>query len=210
MDGVPDLTQKAVPPGGAFTYQFVVGTAGTFWYHSHVNEMTQVRSGLYGPFIVEPRNADNRFDPEQTLVLADFGSSGVASQPSSGSSPAGSMGGMDGMMGGSSGMMGNPQQPSAAASAFIINGKTSGAAPELTVRQGERIRLRLINASASADYYMRLDGHQLTPVATDGHDLPQAAAPADLIRLSPAEQAQQETVIEQRSAPAFRSTRLLS
>ncbi|HEY8693546.1 MAG TPA: hypothetical protein VIR57_12495 [Chloroflexota bacterium] len=120
------------------------------------------------------------------------------------------MGGMDGMMGGSSGMMGNPQQPSAAASAFIINGKTSGAAPELTVRQGERIRLRLINASASADYYMRLDGHQLTPVATDGHDLPQAAAPADLIRLSPAEQAQQETVIEQRSAPAFRSTRLLS
>ncbi|MHB8620740.1 MAG: multicopper oxidase family protein, partial [Chloroflexota bacterium] len=205
MDGVPDVTQKPIPRGGTFTYQFVVSTPGTYWYHSHVNEMTQVRSGLYGPFIVEPREADTRFDREQTLILADFGTvSGAAPDTATSSTPsrAGGMSGMAGMMGrgtggmmgrgtggmmGGTGGMGAPQQPSEFASAFIINGKTAGAIPELIVRQGERLRLRFINASASADYYMRLDGHQLQAVATDGHDLPRIPDATDLIRLSQAE-----------------------
>ena len=35
MDGVPELTQAAVPPGGSFLYDFVAPDAGTYWYHSH-------------------------------------------------------------------------------------------------------------------------------------------------------------------------------
>jgi FtsP/CotA-like multicopper oxidase with cupredoxin domain len=32
MDGVPDLTQAAVPNGQKFTYDFVVPDAGTYWF----------------------------------------------------------------------------------------------------------------------------------------------------------------------------------
>ena len=35
MDGVPELTQAAVPPGGSFLYDFVAPDARTYWYHSH-------------------------------------------------------------------------------------------------------------------------------------------------------------------------------
>src|SRR5437879_132288 len=49
QDGTPDVTQKAIPPGGTYHYEFVAPpTPGTYWYHSHFDEMTQVRNGLYG------------------------------------------------------------------------------------------------------------------------------------------------------------------
>ena len=51
MDGVPDLTQAAVPNGQKFTYDFVVPDAGTYWFHSHVG--AQLDRGLYGPLIIE-------------------------------------------------------------------------------------------------------------------------------------------------------------
>jgi len=169
---------------------------------------------MYGAFIVEPREADNRFDRERTLILADFGTASGAASNSGSSTGNSGMGGTDGMMGGGAGgmmggtggMMGATQQPSEFASAYLINGKTSAAIPELVVRQGERLRLRLINASASANYYMRLDGHQLQAVATDGHDLLRTPASADLIRLSPAERVDVLLVAQHPGVWAFHPT----
>ena len=46
MDGVPGLTQSAVPPGGRFTYDFAVKDAGTFWYHPHRDSLEQLSRGL--------------------------------------------------------------------------------------------------------------------------------------------------------------------
>src|SRR5438309_747915 len=48
MDGAPGLSQEPVPPGGAFTYEFVAKPAGTRWYHAHVNEAVQQGGGLAG------------------------------------------------------------------------------------------------------------------------------------------------------------------
>ncbi|GAB3849328.1 multicopper oxidase family protein [Dactylosporangium cerinum] len=56
MDGVAGVTQDAVPPGGTFVYRFVAAQAGTYWYHSHQQSSEQVRRGLYGAFIVTPRD----------------------------------------------------------------------------------------------------------------------------------------------------------
>ncbi|WP_214321469.1 multicopper oxidase domain-containing protein [Nonomuraea sediminis] len=55
-DGVPGVTQDAVPPGGRFVYRFRVrpGDVGTHWYHSHQVAAEQVERGLFGPLIVEP------------------------------------------------------------------------------------------------------------------------------------------------------------
>lgn len=54
-DGVPGVTQNAVPTGHTFTYKFRVHQTGTFWYHSHQDAFTQVDRGLYGAFIALPK-----------------------------------------------------------------------------------------------------------------------------------------------------------
>jgi len=61
MDGVPDMNQHAVPPGGAFTYRFVAKTPGTYWYHCHVQDQIHPLMGLAGMIIVEPNRPNNHF-----------------------------------------------------------------------------------------------------------------------------------------------------
>src|SRR5215218_7239516 len=70
MDGVPILTQAAVPNGQTFDYDFVVPDAGTYWFHSHVG--TQTDRGLYGPLIVEDPAEKVDYDDELVVVLDDW------------------------------------------------------------------------------------------------------------------------------------------
>jgi FtsP/CotA-like multicopper oxidase with cupredoxin domain len=51
MDGVPLVTQSPIMPGTSFTYNFLVESPGTFWYHSHIAE--QYVEGLRAPMIVQ-------------------------------------------------------------------------------------------------------------------------------------------------------------
>jgi FtsP/CotA-like multicopper oxidase with cupredoxin domain len=53
MDGVPHVTQPPVEPGATFVYEFTPKDAGTFWFHPHVRSSEQVERGLYGVLIVE-------------------------------------------------------------------------------------------------------------------------------------------------------------
>src|SRR5918912_2068095 len=70
MDGTESV-QRAVEPGEHFEYRFVVPDAGTFWYHSHVNETEQLERGLYGALIV--RGPDEPvLDGERVLHLDDL------------------------------------------------------------------------------------------------------------------------------------------
>lgn len=62
MDGVPHVTQEPIPPGGSFTYEFLARTPGSHMYHSHHNATDQVGRGLLGAFIVQPRDAAQRYD----------------------------------------------------------------------------------------------------------------------------------------------------
>ena len=48
MDGVGGLTQAPIAPGQTFRYEFVFDRAGTFMYHPHVDEMTQIREAEQG------------------------------------------------------------------------------------------------------------------------------------------------------------------
>ena len=61
MDGVPDITQPAVKPGEAFTYEFIAKNPGTHFYHCHVQPDVHVLMGLVGMLIIEPNRPDNRF-----------------------------------------------------------------------------------------------------------------------------------------------------
>src|SRR5690606_37696172 len=54
MDGVAGLSQSPIPPGKTFVYEFDLKHAGTFMYHPHYDEMTQLAMGMAGMFIVHP------------------------------------------------------------------------------------------------------------------------------------------------------------
>jgi FtsP/CotA-like multicopper oxidase with cupredoxin domain len=57
-DGVPDWSASAgksslaIDPGKKFTYKLSLMHPGTFIYHSHLDDINQLTSGLYGPLIV--------------------------------------------------------------------------------------------------------------------------------------------------------------
>lgn len=57
----------AIPPGGSFTARLTLKRAGTFIYHTHLNDIEQITSGLYGPILVlEP---GERYDPTRDFVF---------------------------------------------------------------------------------------------------------------------------------------------
>ena len=72
MDGVAGLTQKPVPPGATFEYDFEVPDAGTYWYHAHNRSWEQVARGLYGALIVEEDEKSVARSSDVTLVLDDW------------------------------------------------------------------------------------------------------------------------------------------
>lgn len=63
------VNQLAPPiaPGGSFTAHLTMPRAGTFIYHTHINDVEQITSGLYGAIVVlEP---GQRFDPRTDHVF---------------------------------------------------------------------------------------------------------------------------------------------
>ncbi|MDI6407768.1 multicopper oxidase family protein [Streptomyces albus] len=70
MDGVPGLTQRAIRPGGDFTYRFAVPHPGTYWFHPHSG--VQLDRGLYAPLIVEDPKEPLEYDKEWVVVLDDW------------------------------------------------------------------------------------------------------------------------------------------
>jgi len=73
FDGVPGLSgsgqrlMPAIAPGGSFVAELTPPRAGTFIYHTHIDDVRQLSSGLYGPLIVMPPG--KRFDPETDRIL---------------------------------------------------------------------------------------------------------------------------------------------
>jgi FtsP/CotA-like multicopper oxidase with cupredoxin domain len=147
MDGVPDVSQSEVKPGGTFTYDFVVRDAGLYWYHPHVMSAAQVGFGLYGALLVDDPAEDVGVGDELTLVLSDIGFDrrGVLDSPDSGG-PAGMVFGREG--------------------AYILaNGRVL---PTLRARSGAPQRWRIVNAAKSRYFLLDLDDQPFYVIGSDG------------------------------------------
>ncbi|MEX0786390.1 MAG: copper oxidase [Dehalococcoidia bacterium] len=71
QDGVPGITQPAVEPGETWTYEFVAERVGTTVYHTHANTAWQLSKGMFGFFIVEPKDGLD-YDREYALGLHEL------------------------------------------------------------------------------------------------------------------------------------------
>lgn len=171
MDGVPGITQNPVNPGQSFVYEFAATPPGTYIYHTHASY--QLDRGLYGALIIEPKKEERAYDREYTLMLEGWAAiDGGAPEASKMGrvNPGGMMGmGMMGMMRGQP-RPGEPlQEP--IYDTYGINGKAFNASPPFKVRKGDRVRLRIINASSATTFTLRISGHSLTITHTDGRPI---------------------------------------
>ncbi|MFD1647898.1 multicopper oxidase family protein [Haloarchaeobius litoreus] len=156
MDGVPNVTQDPVAPGDTFTYTFRAEPAGTYFYHSHVG--LQLDRGLLGPLVVEERDPHVEYDREYVVVVDDY-LPGEPELPSDGGMGDG------GGMGGGGGMMGDVRPPY---EGLLINGRLPADPPTFEVTEGERVRLRFVNAGSATVFGVRIAGHEMTVTHADG------------------------------------------
>ena len=177
MDGVPGLSFPGIRPGETFKYQFKVPQNGTYWYHSHSGLQEQL--GHYGPIIIDPADPDPvLYDREYVLVLSDWSFTHphrifaqLKKNPESLnynrptlSNPVG-LGGMWGQM------RMSPRDiadVSGDTYTYLINGHATVDNFNMAFQPGERVRLRIINASAMTLFNVRLPGLPMTVVQADG------------------------------------------
>lgn len=76
MDGVPGFNGfQGIAPNQEFVYRFKIRQSGTYWYHAH--SKGQEQDGLYGAFVIYPRNqakvpAHEQTERDYVVMLSEF------------------------------------------------------------------------------------------------------------------------------------------
>ncbi|MBL8747818.1 MAG: copper oxidase [Planctomycetes bacterium] len=150
MDGVGGLTQRSIEPGETFRYEFDLGKAGTFMFHSHHDEMVQMAMGLVGMFVVHPKAPSGPLpDRDFVYMLGEWALKVGTERP-------------------------DPNEMKDF-NVLTLNGKVFPATAPMVVKTGQRVRIRIGNLSAMDHHPMHLHGHAFTVTATDGGDIPPSA-----------------------------------
>jgi hypothetical protein len=183
-DGVPGMTQQAVASGEHYTYDFIAKRPGTLWYHCHVDTQFHVMEGLYGMFIVKPKDTSHepKVDAEATMILSTATRDIVEAIGRPHQHPPGCF---------TSGTP-NCQNPplDTTADVFLINGHSypyteQQAQSHYYVDEGKSLRIRVLNAGNTVEE-LHLHGHDMLVTHKDGLPL---TAPyyADTLTIGPAE-----------------------
>lgn len=163
MDGPGYVTQKPIPPGGSYTYEYTVGQHGTYFYHTHTQSDRQQALGLYGALLIEPKSDADRLvaDVEYTVQLQEWLKREWLTYPAM---P------MDGGM----------------PNFFTINGKAYPATETIKMKLGQTLKVRFVGSHNVSIHPMHIHGGPFEVVALDGETL-QASARylADTVNVAP-------------------------
>ncbi|MGA2741500.1 MAG: multicopper oxidase domain-containing protein [Bryobacteraceae bacterium] len=164
-DGAEEEGTPMVPPHGAQRYTFVPRPAGTRWYHTHVSAGRNLKrstyTGQFGFLYVEPKSELGQYDAEVFLALHGW-------EPYLGT------------MGADEGTLDVIYQ------AFSVNSRSLGFGDPIRVRAGQKVMLRILNASATMVHRVALAGHKFEVVALDGNRVP-TPREVEVLELGPAE-----------------------
>lgn len=184
MDGVPGISFPGIKPRSSFTYEFPVRQAGTYWYHSHSGLQEQM--GHYGPIVIDPAGPDPvAYDREHVVVLSDHS----PLHPHMIFKKLKQMGGyfnyqkqtLAGLTAGRdqsqrerldwAKMRMDPSDVADVTGAtytYLVNGHGPDDNWTALFTPGQRVRLRIINASAMTTFNVRIPGLRMTVVQADG------------------------------------------
>ena len=186
-DGVPGISFPGIKPRSKFVYEFPIKQAGTYWYHSHSGMQEQL--GHYGPIVIDPAGTDPvAFDREHVIVLSDHsqmspeaifrkmklmpGYFNYQKQTLAGLLAGKNQSLEQRVMWG--GMRMDPTDISDANGStytFLVNGHGPRDNWTALFKPGERVRLRIINASSMTTFNVRIPGLKLTIVQADGQNV---------------------------------------
>ena len=134
-------------PGKSYTYEFPLHQTGTYFYHSH--GAMQEGIGMAGLFVIHPKAAwEPAVDRDFALVIQEW-----AILPNSTV----------------------PNTMSMEFNFFTLNGRAAPYMTPLVVRQGDRVRLRLVNMSAIDHHPMHLHGLTFWVTGTEAGRIPESA-----------------------------------
>jgi FtsP/CotA-like multicopper oxidase with cupredoxin domain len=163
VDGATQEGSPTIAPGAHLRYVFTPEPAGFRWYHSHIFAGHDLKratySGQFGCFYIEPKSDPGSYDQEVFLTLHDWNGYKAVSGDSS---------------------------SEVAYDYSTIDGRMLGFNDPLKVREGQRVLLHLLNASASLVHWVALAGHELMVIGMDGSPVP-TPRPVRAVRLGPAE-----------------------
>ena len=204
-DGVPYIGQQPVRKGETHAIEFTVSDIGTSWYHCHVDSAHHVDMGMYGPFIVEPKEEMYAADREYIMLLDEWPTGHkhlhAGAMPMEGHEEE--KHGMvtehegvprhddtmevkeehDGKMKPGEGMDAMPMAKEKGDGrdwypktynayepiydTFVMNGRSFPYTEPLEVREGEKVRIRIVNVGYEP-HYIHTHSHKFLVVARDG------------------------------------------
>jgi FtsP/CotA-like multicopper oxidase with cupredoxin domain len=160
-DGAMEEGSPMIAPGATQRYSFTPTPSGTRWYHTHAgafeNLAASTYTGQFGFLLVEGKEQPARYDQEINLAIhhwePEFVPMVMTMREQSSNAPL------------------TPGSDVGYKYA-TINGHTLGAGEPIRVKQGQRVLLRLLNASATENVVLALPGHQFKVIAMDGNPVP--------------------------------------
>ncbi len=180
QDGVPYLTTPPIRPGETFKYEFPIKQAGTYWYHSHT--MLQEQSGVFGSLVINPKEKNLDYDKDLVLMLSDWTNEkpmnvlrnlkrgnewyGMKKGTSTPLNQVIARGAFDAQLDFWRQRMEGADIADIYYPAFLVNGQQQPEYPSF--KAGEKVRLRIINGSASTQFWMTFGGGMPTLVSADG------------------------------------------
>ncbi len=182
QDGVPDVSQDALNPGGSYDYHFVHNRSGTNWMHSHVG--LQEQELLAAPLIVRDPAERGVDEQEVVILLHDFSFTPALQilADLKGEGGGGESGTDMGTMGSmASGAMASAEQGAMSGmeadindieyDAYLANDRTLDDPEVVAVEGNGQVRLRIINGSTSTNFTIDLGELQGELIAVDGNDI---------------------------------------
>ncbi|WP_423821755.1 copper resistance system multicopper oxidase [Salinisphaera sp. SPP-AMP-43] len=189
MDGVPGVAFPGIAPGQSFEARFPVRQAGTYWYHSHSGLQEQI--GQTGPIVIHPAEPEGiSAEREYVLMLNDWTFEDpyrlletLKQQSDYYNFSQRTLGDLADDIADSGlsatlrdrldwGRMRMSPRDIADVTGhtyhYLVNGMHPAANWTGLFEPGQRIRLRVINASAMTYFNVRIPGLAMTVVAADG------------------------------------------
>lgn len=196
MDGVPYVNNPPIKSGEQFTFKFKIRQHGTYWYHSHTN--VQEQKGVYGAFIIHPKERKIQYDKDLVVVLSDWSDENASQilkklrkdgdyylyKKDTMRSWWGAMkeGSLKNFLYNEWTRMGGMDYSDVGYDAFLMNGKRDSQG--LMAHPGEKVRVRIINAAASSYFYVSLADMPMQIISMDGVDIKPAHANEFLIGMA--------------------------
>jgi manganese oxidase len=151
MDGVGGITQPHIPAGKTFVYEFQARRPGTFMYHPHADEMTQMAMGMMGLWITHPKGRHPLIDPVDRDFCFLLGSFDI--EPGSMTPRVNTM--LDFNL-------------------FTFNSRVFPGIESLNVRKGDKVRIRVGNLTMT-NHPIHVHGHEFVVTGTDGGPTPKSS-----------------------------------